>query len=421
MNKMLRVAQNDLRITFQDHTVWINLVIIPVILILILGAVQGAFIGDENDKVLIDVYVRDDSELATQFLSELRAINPNILLCPMDSTISIPDDDDPCKLGDLDTLDLSASFTRVEDGDIEGIVQIPAGFGAKVLSGQPVNVIYQSDDPFNQPSALAQSVQAAVGRISGASVASRVGVDVYESNFDVASDDQRAAFEQAVYSEAAQLWTNPPATVRYQTTASDDGDSVNGFNQAVPGMGTMYVLFTVMGGALLLLQERQNSTFQRLMTMPVSRAQLLGGKALARFTMGMLQYAVAFGVGFALGVNFGDSFIGLILLMVAFVICVTALTFLFGTFVTTEQQAGSVSTLIALTLAPLGGAWWPLEIVPDFMQKIGHISPVAWVMDGFTELSFRNGTFSDVIIPVLVLLAMAAAMFLLSITRFKYD
>jgi ABC-2 type transport system permease protein len=244
---------------------------------------------------------------------------------------------------------------------------------------------------------------------------------VYESNFDVASDDQRDAFEQAVYSEAAQLWTNPPATVSYQSTVADDGDSINGFNQAVPGMGTMYVLFTVMGGALLLLQERQNSTFQRLMTMPVSRAQLLGGKALARFTMGMLQYAVAFGVGFALGVNFGDSFIGLVLLMVAFVICVTALTFLFGTFVTTEQQAGSVSTLIALTLAPLGGAWWPLEIVPDFMQKIGHLSPVAWVMDGFTELSFRNGTFSDVIIPILVLLAMAAAMFLLSITRFKYD
>jgi ABC-2 type transport system permease protein len=340
----------------------------------------------------------------------------------MDATLSIPDNDDPCRLSDLNaSLDLGASLTRVRDGDIEGIVQIPAAFGAEVLSGQPVSVIYQSDDAFNQPSALAQSVQAAVGRISGASVASRVGGNVYEANFDVASDDQRDAFEQAVYSEATQLWTNPPATVSFQSTVSDDGDSINGFNQAVPGMGTMYGLFTVMGGALLLLQERQNSTFQRLMTMPVSRAQLLGGKALARFTMGMLQYAVAFGVGFALGVNFGDSFIGLVLLMVAFVICVTALTFLFGTFVTTEQQAGSVSTLIALTLAPLGGAWWPLEIVPDFMQKIGHLSPVAWVMDGFTELSFRNGTFSDVIIPILVLLAMAAAMFLLSITRFKYD
>jgi len=42
-------------------------------------------------------------------------------------------------------------------------------------------------------------------------------------------------------------------------------------------------------------------------------------------------------------------------------------------------------------LAALGGAWWSLEVVPEWMRTVGHISPVAWAMDGYTSLFFENG------------------------------
>src|SRR5690606_41999788 len=49
------------------------------------------------------------------------------------------------------------------------------------------------------------------------------------------------------------------------------------------------------------------------------------------------------------------------------------------------------SQLLGLTFASLGGAWWPLEIVPRYMQQIGHLSPIAWAMDAFRDLLFYQG------------------------------
>ena len=100
----------------------------------------------------------------------------------------------------------------------------------------------------------------------------------------------------------------------------------------------------------------------------------------------------------------------------AFAFC-TALTLLFATFVTSEQQAGSLLNLILLVLAPLGGAWWPLEITPTWMQTIGHVSPVAWVMEGFRSVIFRSGGLNDVVMPVLVMLGFTAVFFVLATRR----
>ncbi|HEY4666249.1 MAG TPA: ABC transporter permease, partial [Anaerolineales bacterium] len=86
-----------------------------------------------------------------------------------------------------------------------------------------------------------------------------------------------------------------------------------------------------------------------------------------------------------------------------------------------EQQAAGMTNLLGLTLAPLGGAWWPLELVPDFMRAVGHVSPVAWAMDSYTSLMFRNGDLQDVLIPLLVLVGMSAALFAIGIKRFRYE
>ena len=86
--------------------------------------------------------------------------------------------------------------------------------------------------------------------------------------------------------------------------------------------------------------------------------------------------------------------------------------------VQTDPVTGQV---VPGTLAPLGGAWWPLEIVPNFLRVIGHASPVAWAMDGFHILIFENGTFGDILVPLSVLLVLAVAFFIIGSWRFKYD
>ncbi|MBN8621321.1 MAG: ABC transporter permease, partial [Anaerolineae bacterium] len=92
-----------------------------------------------------------------------------------------------------------------------------------------------------------------------------------------------------------------------------------------------------------------------------------------------------------------------------------------STLLKTEAQANSVSLLLALMLASLGGAWWPLDVVPGFMKVIGHLSPVAWAMDGFRNLIFENGTLLTVLPSLGVLGLLTAIFFGFAVWRFRYE
>lgn len=560
MNKLLEAAQNDLRITFHENGIWINLVLIPAVLIFVIGLVNGAFVDEGDPVTIVDVINADLTDdgtptaLSESLLQTLRQSGGSLILCPMDNDRF---SGDICELGEDATLDLEVAQDRVQDGIAVGIIEIPMGFEADVLAGQPVSINYRSDDDPLQPGPTVQTVQAAVQRVAGAAAAGDIGREVLP---ELDADADASAFGREVYEQATVVWSNLPQTVLYRLSTDaertvsieaaqtnvtyapvdagqdasgtdgllrvdlidlDDtaesgrfagqlalsgllvctanterescllpaemaapfsadlaaerlasgitaatitipegfrrslrgGDAVTvtlvmaenvslesvvqnalartepetdtadggGFRQSVPGIGSMYVMFTVLAGAQILLRERNQWTLQRLVTMPVSRVQLLGGKMLARFVMGMIQYLVAFGIGFALGVDFGNSPESLLLVMMAFSICMTGVAFMIATFVQNEEQAAIFVTFIALTTAPLGGAWWPLEIVPPFMQTVAYITPIAWAMRGFTEVIFYGGGLVDVLLPVGVLLAMTAVFFAVAVSRFQVD
>jgi ABC-2 type transport system permease protein len=155
--------------------------------------------------------------------------------------------------------------------------------------------------------------------------------------------------------------------------------------------------------------------------MPVSRRTLLAGKILARFCLGLLQFLVVFAVGALLRMNFGQDPLALLLLVIAYTLSVTALSFAIGPGLKNPAQASGLTLLLTLTLAPLGGAWWPMDISPKFMQIVGHVSPVAWAMDGFTALTYEGAHLADVLVPLAVLLGMTVLAFVIAIPRFRYQ
>lgn len=422
MRKILSIALNELRISFADRSIWLFLVVIPGLLIFLIGLANGANLGGggsgEAPKRLVDVIDQDDSALSAQLLLDLRTIDSAIVICPADN-----DAEDICRLNG-DDLTAEKVEQRLNDSVSTALIEIPAGFGEALLGGQPNNLIYRSDEDISVASPNLAALQAAVQRISGATAARQFAASLASADESL---DGNAEFADNVYQRAAELWganllsMNAVEAQDIETGAS----SQPGFQQSVPGMGSMYVMFTVLGGTVILIQERKQWTLQRITTMPVSRGQFIAGKMLARVTMGMIQFAVAFGVGLVVGlvfdVSYGNSPIALLLLMLSFSLCISAIALLIATLVSNEQQAAGFTTLLALTLAPIGGAWWSLEFefIPQFMKDIAVISPIYWVMDGFNAVILHEGGIVEVLPAVGVLLAISAVVFVIAISRFR--
>ncbi len=422
MRTTLDIALNDLRIVFKDRTIWLNLIVIPIVVAVAVGFANGAGVSTtvSTVQIRVDVFDADNSAESARLLEAVRASNANLVLCPIDQTA-----DDLCQYGDQ-PLTPALATARLEDKTALATLEIAAGFGAALQNGDPARLVYRSNESATAPSIILQAVNAAVTRIGGAQVAAQVGATVADdlSFLEFDDDADRAAFVSAVRDDAAaQLATQPIGieVVSVEVTEQDADGTQGGFAQSIPGMATMYVLFLVLPAANVILLERKNWTLQRLATLPITRAQILGGKLLARFTLGLIQYAVLFGFGaLVLGVDYGAQPLAIVPVMIAYTACVTALSLALTTFLTTDAQAQGIVLFVSLTLAPLGGAWWPLEIVPGWMRTVGHLSPVAWAMDGYREVIFFNGGLGEVLLPIALLAAATAALFVVGVARFRF-
>lgn len=69
----------------------------------------------------------------------------------------------------------------------------------------------------------------------------------------------------------------------------------------------------------------------------------------------------------------------------------------------------------------ISGLYWPIEIEPEFMQKIANFVPQTWAMRGFTELIARGGALADITGYIGVLLLFAGIFFVIGLTRIRYD
>jgi ABC-2 type transport system permease protein len=346
-------------------------------------------------------------------------MNDTLTLCPLENDV-----EDRCELAG-EALTLAEGLARVRDEESAALIVLPAGYAAALENLTAIQIDYYSATDPAAPDPVRQTVDALLQQVNSAALAAGVADAMLER---LAAQPAlavigpwRQSFVRNVYTRTETLLAQRPPAVRLVTTGGAQSDvAVQGFGQSVPGMGSTYVMFTVLGGMAALVRERQRWTLQRLAVLPLTRSQILGGKMLTYFTLGMIQYWIVFAVGLTVGLDFGPHPMLMLPIMGAFVLCCTALTFAIAPSMSSDTQAGFVATLLALTFAPLGGAWWPLEIVSESMQRIGHLSPVAWAMDAFQDLLFYGGSFATILPELGVLLAAAAVLFGWGVWRFRY-
>ena len=421
MRQILILALNDLRLFLVERGNLIGLLLVPITMTLVIGYVSGESAGGGPERVRVDVLDLDQSDLSAQLIQAIREANGALALCPLD------DADGFCQLEGEARFDRERALSRLQDETSLALIEIPPGFAEQVRAFQPVTIAFVSLQGASAPGYIQQAVEAAIQRLNGAVVASRVGSQVIASLPGTEPDaSAQESLQQSIYDRAAALWETEPVVVEFRLAGQPPQSSAfqiiqSGLGQSVPGMGAMFVMFTVFGGMTALIQERKQGTLQRLATLPLSRAQLLGGKILARFLLGLLQFLVIILVGVLLGMDFGRDPVALALLVLTYTLAITALSFALGSRLENETQASGLGLLLSLILAPLGGAWWPLEIVPEFLRVAGHISPVAWAMDGFNALIFGAGRLGDVLLPLGILLAVTVICFGIAVRLFRYE
>ena len=176
--------------------------------------------------------------------------------------------------------------------------------------------------------------------------------------------------------------------------------NITSFDENVPGFSIMFIMFGVLAGfSEGIFRERdEDHTLQRLLLAPVTKFAILGGKVLAWTLIGLVQMTTLFVFGyFAFNISLGNSVPGMLLTILGVAFTASCIGLLISSLSQSREQAKSLGTLTILTMAAMGGCWWPLFIEPKWMQKLAHVVMPPWAMDCFFDLMIRGKAVADIL------------------------
>ncbi|MEO8605288.1 MAG: ABC transporter permease [bacterium] len=181
--------------------------------------------------------------------------------------------------------------------------------------------------------------------------------------------------------------------------------SPKALEQNVPGFTVMFVLLAaIFGTASAMHDELQSGALTRLLVAPVAFARLMLGKVGVRFVVGCVQALALLGWGWLLfGISLGSSVAAVIGLSAALAFASAALGLLVAGLAATREQALPLSLATTLSLAALGGLWWPINLVPIWLQRLGQCFFPTWAMYGMTDLILRDRGFAAALVPIAVI------------------
>ncbi len=395
--KLLTIALTYLKQTFASRSVLLFSVLMPMVFTAVLGvAMQGLGPPDEPPRWTLLLADEDRSPQSALLRRRLEA-DPTL------QVVAVPAADLP---------------GQVEANEAPAGLVVPAGFGAALLEGRPVELrFYRAAGRLLDAQAVEAATRAALSALEGSAQSAALARQVSE-RLGLPALAPASTFEQA-----RALWeTEAPLEVRAEAVTRLKGSEIPlGAEQSSPGMLVMFVLFVTFGGGTTLLAEREQGTLRRLLVMPLGKATLIGGKLLGIYLSALVQMSLMVGFGRVLGVNWGQAPGALAAMLLAYGFAATALGILVAALARTSAQADALSTVVVMVLASLGGAWWPIEIVPPWMQSLAQALPTYWGMRGFQNIVVRGLGLGAVLPEAGVLLAFGAAFLAVGLWRFRWE
>ncbi|OGO30349.1 MAG: hypothetical protein A2Z29_09830 [Chloroflexi bacterium RBG_16_56_11] len=404
------IALKDLKIFTRDRASVFFFVVFPFLFIILFNFLLSG-VGSEDERLEMHVLTREPAGgLSYQIIGTIETRDESQL--------------GPGQPKIVWDRDYDAARQAVDDGDLAGFLAFPVDFTAALTSGKPTELEIFAD-------AANVNVRAALNGLAGA-ISSQIGADRIIINASIALLVESGALApdtESVNRAVQQMMTDiitagasgaPETYITFRTEKVGDVEAVNPANFVIPGYLVMFVFFAAAVGSESIVRERKNNTLERLLATSVSRESILGGIFTGSIIKGLAQIIIFWGVGIlAYNVDLGLSPSAVIILSFLMVIMSAAFSVMLATIARTQRAAASLAVITSLTLAPLGGCWWPSFLYPDWLQNIAKVTPHAWATTGFNKLMLFGADFSAAVPEMLALIVFTIIFGGIAIWRFR--
>lgn len=355
MSKILTIAAKDLKLRIRDRSVLIVAFLAPLVLALIFNVVFGSAFGTDSQFEPDLGVVSNDSPRTSSVLEGIATqVGGTWQMFP----------------------DRAAAELAIEDGEVEAVFVVPAGFDEGIDQGQGGSLEVIGD------------IDASTSTQIATSVAESYGLGLDQIGLNVATALASGGDPNTVIPAATSGGAQPLAEL---TDITAGVRQLDGTTSTVAGMAVFFLLFTAQVGLLSILEERQNGTLARILSTPTRPGAVLAAKSLVSIVLGLASLAVLIVAGkYILGAEWGNP-AGVLVLVVAAVLAAVGISALTTGLAKTPEAAGNMQGIVGTVLGLLGGVFFPIGDDGGVLAALSSLTPHHWFIRGLADLAGGQG------------------------------
>ncbi len=350
---------------FRDKTAMFFTFLFPLLFLFVFGSLYSNNNGGVNFKIA--VLNASNTAFAKDFDKQLRS----------NDTFTV----------NSDVTSFDTAKELMGRGEIDSIVELPAGFGDLNDAKQPSGsvVVYYSE-------------------------ASPQGGQTLAAVLKSVLDGINAKLGQPA----------PPLTVTQKSTATTN---LTQFDYVFAGLlGFSILSLGLFGLANQMPAEKKTGAFRRLRASPIKKSQLIFANMIYYFSIGIVSVALMFAVAmlvfdFQMRGNWLELFVFIslgILTMFGFGLAI-------GGWAKNENQSAALTNIVSFPLMFLSGVFFPRFLMPEWLQGITGYLPLTPIIDGLRMIMTESKSLID-LAPQLGLMAVwVIVVYFIAIKAFRWE
>jgi ABC-2 type transport system permease protein len=264
-----------------------------------------------------------------------------------------------------------AARQSVSENKAAAAILIPDRFGERLLQGGGAEVemlqMRVDEETFGLKLAVEQTIRSMNQAVSNAKEAGSAGPQLLGT--------------------VERIWIQQQ-TKQVGVTKTDLGLEVNPAVDMATGILLVFMLSLVTSSVASIVEDKRNRTMTRMYTAPVRAWEIAAGNFIGSFAIGTIQTVIVLVFSrYALGFDYGVGFWLHFLVIEFFLLAAMGLGCTIAGLVRNPNHLGAINSLIITPTCMLGGCFWPVELTPEFMQKLSNIVPQRWAIDALRQLA----------------------------------
>lgn len=361
---MLRMIKNQLKLLFNNRIAIFFVILVPIALTYVFSSASS------NNKINLYYTDLDKTPYSNELISMLKN---NKDIKPISAS-------EAAVRKQVDTNNVS-----------EGLI-IDKNFQNNLFNNKKLNIKMVENYPSSESAIVKEAVLGEANTLKKAAIDSKNISDGLNISKDTISSDL-----------LKKLKANSNISI------DDKGNSMNQ-NKATTsliGFLAMFLWFVIIQGFRTLVEEKENDTFSRILSTPISYSKYLISKIASTYIFSLILLVVTLAIGkYAFNITFAQNLSAEAVIFAIYLFAITGIVMIFVPFIKKQQTLTILGSILMALTGMLGGSFFPLdEVSSKVILTLSKFTPESWAINSISDITFNNANLNSQITSIIVLTA----------------